>query len=86
MVAGISLGPADAAPLQDTQPASKSPYPDLRPRSGELVRAGGTVQGKDGKPIPSPLVRVIGVSDFNTSYELSTYPTISANSTRGRTP
>jgi protocatechuate 3,4-dioxygenase beta subunit len=71
MVAGISVGPADAAPMPDTQAAPKSPYPDLRPRSGELVRAEGTVQSKDGKPIADALVRVIGVRDFNTSYNAS---------------
>ncbi len=71
MVAAMSVGPADAKPLPDTQPAPRSPYPDLRPRSGELVRGEGTVQDKDGKPIAGALVRVIGVRDFNTSYSQS---------------
>jgi uncharacterized GH25 family protein/protocatechuate 3,4-dioxygenase beta subunit len=71
MVAAMSVGPSEAAPLPDTLPALKSPYPDLRPRSGELLRGEGMVQGKDGKPIAGALVRVIGVRGFNTSYNES---------------
>jgi protocatechuate 3,4-dioxygenase beta subunit len=68
MVAAISVGPSNAEALPDTQPALKSPYPDLRPRSGEPVRAEGVVRAKDGKPIPGALVRVTGVRDFGTTY------------------
>ena len=71
MVAAMSVGPASAEPLPDTLPAPKSPYPDLRPRSGEFVPAEGTVQGKDGKPVVGALVRVIGVRNLNTSYNES---------------
>ena len=67
VVAAISVGPAEAARLPDTVPALKSPYPDLRPRSGELVRGEGTVQTKDAQPIPDALVRIVGVREFNTS-------------------
>ena len=71
MVAAMTVGPVGAARLPDTVPPLKSPYPDLRPRSGEPARAEGLVQGKDGKPVPGALVRVIGVRGFNTSYRES---------------
>jgi hypothetical protein len=71
MVAAISVGPSHAPALPDTQAALKSPYPDLRPRSGELVRSEGTVQGNDGSPIGNALVRVIGARDFNMRYSES---------------
>jgi hypothetical protein len=67
MIAAISVGASNAEPLPDTQSALKSPYPDLRPRSGELVRGEGVVKTKDGQPIAGALVRVGGFRDFEAN-------------------
>ena len=67
MVAAISVGPANAEALPDTQAAPRSPYPDLRPRSGEMARGEGVVQTTNGQPLAGALVRVTGLRDFGTT-------------------
>jgi len=71
MILGMSVGPAEAERLPDTQPAPKSPYPDLRPRTGEPARGEGIVRSRAGAPIAGARVRVMGVREFNTNYSES---------------
>ncbi len=67
MLAGLSIGPAQADPLPDTWPAPKNPFPDLRPRNGDPARGEGFVKTLAGRPISNAVVRVIGNRPFNSS-------------------
>ncbi len=67
MIAAISVGPANAPRLADTQPGFKLRLPDTKPRSGELSRLQGVVKDNDGVALTNALVKVTGTRPLNTS-------------------
>ena len=68
MIAAISVGPAQPEPGSDTVSTMKNPFPDLRPRSGELARGEGVVKTIVGEPLAGARVRVVGTRKFGASY------------------
>jgi uncharacterized GH25 family protein len=60
MLLALSVGPAKPEPLPDTWTPPKSPFPDLRPRNGDLVSGEGVVENIAGQPIAGARVQVIG--------------------------
>src|SRR5205823_5524287 len=69
MIIAISTGPAAAAPLADTVKPPKIPYPDLRPRNGEMAEGEGLISSRpEGKPVPGATVTVTAIREFFTSF------------------
>ena len=68
MIAGMSVGPLAAERQMDTIPPLKSPFPDLRPRSGEEVSGSGVVKRTTGEPLAGVRVRVMKVRTFAENY------------------
>ncbi|EEF59347.1 carboxypeptidase regulatory-like domain-containing protein [Pedosphaera parvula] len=83
MFIAISVGPAKVEPLLDTIHLPKNPFPDLRPRNGDLVRGEGMVKSRDGSPIAGAHVVVSGVRQFEEGYSESSMdaPAVSQEST-----
>src|SRR6185295_10310192 len=71
MLAGMSVGPRVGEALTDTVAQLKSPFPDLRPRSGEPARGEGVIRTLEGKVIEGARVRVAGVRQFPEGYNSS---------------
>ena len=63
LIAGVSVGPAQAGRLPDTVPAAKNPLPDLEPRTGEKVASTGTIKTLDGHPLAGARIRVMAVRE-----------------------
>ncbi|HEX5220777.1 MAG TPA: hypothetical protein VFZ59_14505 [Verrucomicrobiae bacterium] len=72
MIAGMSVGPLAAERQKDTIPELQSPFPDLRPRSGEKVSGSGIVKRITGEPLPGARVRVVKVRTFAENYNQGT--------------
>lgn len=64
LLLAASVGPAAAERLPDTVVPATSPFPDLRPRTGQPARGEGFLRDKDGRPIAGGLVRVMAAREF----------------------
>ena len=66
LFAGITIGPAFAERLTNTVNLPVNPFPDLRPRRGQLAAIEGVVRTLDGKPIAGARVAAVSSRKFNT--------------------
>ncbi|HEX3719197.1 MAG TPA: hypothetical protein VH595_14670 [Verrucomicrobiae bacterium] len=67
LLAGMSVGPAGAAPLRDTVARLRRPIPDVAPRTGAPAVGRGVVKTEAGEPVGGALVKVMGARDFKVN-------------------
>ncbi|MGZ5528938.1 MAG: carboxypeptidase regulatory-like domain-containing protein [Limisphaerales bacterium] len=65
MVAAITVGSSNQQSLPNDD-LGKAPFPDLRPRSGELATGEGFVYTPDGKPISGALAKVVAARNYSS--------------------
>lgn len=66
LFAGITTGPENAVRQTNTVNLSKTPFPDLRRRQGDLASGKGVVRTWNGQPIGGAKVRVVSSRKLNT--------------------
>ena len=66
LLLALTVGPTRADPLSDTWTPPHSPFPDLRPRDGGLVRGEGLIENMAGQPLAGVRIRVMAARKFNT--------------------
>ena len=66
IVAGITVGSADAPQLTNTVNLPANPFPDLRKRTGDAATLAGVVRTWAGQPISNATVRVLAEREFST--------------------
>lgn len=71
LLLAATISPISAEKLPDTISAGKNPFPDSRPRNGELARGEGVVKSNDGHPLAHALIRVAAVRDLGTDDKIS---------------
>jgi protocatechuate 3,4-dioxygenase beta subunit len=66
IVAGLTVGPAEAALLANTYTLPAMPFPDTRKRSGDSEALTGVVLTWEGQPLSNACVRVLAEREMGT--------------------